>query len=320
MLAWYATSVFYDPTRWPYKLERCVPGNLSAQLSREFRRRHNPLLDLKKVRQFGWWEWSEVLMRRLGRQAISDACNRLGNRAFCRQVIRLIEREPVDLLWGFNSSCLEVFQWAKKRGIRCVLDQTIGHPAAQNQVMLREQERHPEFFVGSYSPLDDAWTVRQNEEAAEADLVVVGSDFCARTMVENGCAEEKIRVVHYGYDESLFPKQQPKRNGNGAGPRPVRFLFAGEVGRWLGGSRFRRKRSRNTPTASTMLRRSLAVRFHGISPKPIVSSSRACLKVVPSSFMRQRAPAWASYKRTVAAMALDRGRTGTSCARSRWRS
>jgi glycosyltransferase involved in cell wall biosynthesis len=230
MLAWYATSVFYDPTRWPYKLERCVPGNLSAQLSREFRRRHNPLLDLKKVRQFGWWEWSEVLMRRLGRQAISDACNRLGNRAFCRQVIRLIEREPVDLLWGFNSSCLEVFQWAKKRGIRCVLDQTIGHPAAQNQVMLREQERHPEFFVGSYSPLDDAWTVRQNEEAAEADLVVVGSDFCARTMVENGCAEEKIRVVHYGYDESLFPKQQPKRNGNGAGPRPVRFLFAGEVG------------------------------------------------------------------------------------------
>ena len=227
MLAWYATSVFYDPNRWPYKLERCVPGNLSAQLGREFRRRHSPLLDPKKVRQFGWWEWSEVLMRRLGQQAMSDACNRMGNRAFCRQVIRLIEREPVDLLWGFNSSCLEVFQWAKKRGIRCVLDQTIGHPAAQNQVMLQEQERHPEFFVGSYRPLDDSWIERQNEEAAEADLVVVGSDFCARTMAENGCAEEKILVVHYGYDESLFPKQQPQRNGS---KRPVRFLFAGEIG------------------------------------------------------------------------------------------
>jgi glycosyltransferase involved in cell wall biosynthesis len=187
-------------------------------------------LDLKKVRQFGWWEWSEVLTRRLGRQALSDACNRFGNRAFCRQVIRLIEREPVDLLWGFNSSSLEVFQWAKKRGIRCVLDQTIGHPAAQNQVMLQEQERHPEFFVGSYSPLADTWIERQNEEAAEADLVVVGSDFCARTMVENGCPEEKILVVHYGYDESLFPKQQPRRDRNGDKRQPVRFLFAGEVG------------------------------------------------------------------------------------------
>jgi glycosyltransferase involved in cell wall biosynthesis len=230
MLAWYASSVFYDPKRWPYKLERCVPGSLSAQLGREFRRRHSPLLDPKNVRQFGWWEWSEVLMRRLGQQTMSDACNRLGNRAFCRQVIRLIEREPVDLLWGFNSSCLEVFQWAKKRGIQCILDQTIGHPAAQNQVMLREQECHPEFFVDSYRPLDAPWIGRQNQEAAEADLVVVGSDFCARTMSENGCAKEKILVVHYGYDESLFPAHQPQRNASRTRRRPVRFLFAGEIG------------------------------------------------------------------------------------------
>lgn len=230
MLAWYATSVFYDPTRWPYKVERYLPKGISTQLGREFRRRHSSLLDPKKVRQFGWWEWSEVLMRRLGRQAMSDVCNRLGNHAFCRQVIRLIERESVDLLWGFNSSSLEVFQWAKKRGIRCVLDQTIGHPAAQNQVMLQEQERHPEFFVDSYRPFDDAWIERQNEEMADADLVVVGSDFCARTMMENGCAEEKILVVAYGYDESLFPKQPPPRSGNRAEPQPVRFLFAGEIG------------------------------------------------------------------------------------------
>src|SRR6516164_5158096 len=99
LLGWYATSVFYDPARWPYKVERYLPRNLSARLNREFRRRHNPLLDLSKVRQFGWWEWSEVLTRRLGRQSLSDCCNSVGNRAFCRQVIRLIERGPVDLLW-----------------------------------------------------------------------------------------------------------------------------------------------------------------------------------------------------------------------------
>ncbi|HEX3624664.1 MAG TPA: glycosyltransferase family 4 protein [Verrucomicrobiae bacterium] len=227
-LAWYATSVFYDPARWPYKLERFVPRKVSASLNREFRRRQNVFLSAANVRQFGFWEWSEIFLRRMKRPRLADYCNERGNRAFCAQAIRLIEREPVDVLWGFNTSSLEVFQWAKKRGIRCVLDQTIGHPATQNQVMLDEQQRHPEFFIDSYRPFDQTAIDRQNAEIAEADLVVVGSDYCAGTLVENGCPAEKILVVHYGYDESLFPVETPL--GNGHGNRPAQFLFAGEVG------------------------------------------------------------------------------------------
>jgi len=228
MLAWYATSVFYDPAQWPYKLERYVPRKMSDCMHREFRRRYYAALNPKKVSQFGLWEWSEVVLRRLGWDALAERCNDHGNRAFCKQVIRLIEREPVDILWGFNSSSLEVFQWAKKRGIICVLDQTIGHPVAQNQVMLHEQERHPQFFVGSYRPLDQAWIDRQNAEVSEADLVVVGSDFCARTMLENDCPGEKVRVVHYGYDDSIFPAQPPQRSR--PRNRPIRCLFVGEIG------------------------------------------------------------------------------------------
>src|SRR5208282_3976037 len=101
MLAWYATSVFYDPNRWPYKLEGCVPQQMSQRLNRELRRRHTPLLDPAKVRQVGLWEWSETLMRRLGQEGLAGYCNRKGNQAFCQQTIKLIEREPVDLLWGY---------------------------------------------------------------------------------------------------------------------------------------------------------------------------------------------------------------------------
>jgi hypothetical protein len=193
-LGWYATSVFFDPSRWPYKLERYVPRGLSNRLNREFRRRYYAPLNPNAVRQFGWWEWSEVLLRRLGRNRLADRCNARGNRAFCKQVISLFEREPVDVLWGFNSSTLEVFQWARKRGICCILDQTIGHPAAQNQVMCQEQERHPQFFIDCYRPLDQAWIDRQNAEVAEADLVVVGSDFCARTMVETAVPVKKFAL------------------------------------------------------------------------------------------------------------------------------
>jgi len=63
----------------------------------------------------------------------------------------LIQREPVDVLWGYNTSSLEVFRWAKKQGIRCILDQTIGHCAAMNRVMLAEQTRNPEFFPRNFA-------------------------------------------------------------------------------------------------------------------------------------------------------------------------
>ena len=228
LLGWYATSAFYDPARWPYKLERYVPQKMSERLNREFRRRHNAFLDADKVRQFGLWEWGEVLLRRIGQQRMSEQVNVLGNRDFCQQTIKLIEREPVDLIWGYNSSSLEVFEWARKRGVRCVLDQTIGHPATQNQVLLQEQERHPEFFIKAYRVYDQEWIDRQNAEVSLADLVVTGSDSCARTLIENGCPAKKVRVVNYGYDSTLFPTERPKRGR--ARDEAIKLLFVGEVG------------------------------------------------------------------------------------------
>jgi glycosyltransferase involved in cell wall biosynthesis len=228
MLAWYATSVFYDPTRWPYKLERWAPSRVGARLNREFRRRGHPALDLSRVRHLGAWEWTETLLRRFGRERLAVLCDYKGKQSFSKEVIRLVEREPVDLLWGYDTCSLEVFQWARKRCIPCVLDQTIGHPAIQNQVMLEEQDRHPEFFLSSYRPFNRQWIDRQDEEIAQASLVLVGAETCGRTLINQGCPREKIRTVPYGYDESLLPTQAAERPVRAGAP--VEFLFVGEVG------------------------------------------------------------------------------------------
>lgn len=227
-LTWYATSVFYDPECWPYKIERWVPKPLSVRLNRDFTRRYTPALQRELVRQFGLWEWIEAGARRAGAERLSQWANRRGNVQFGEQVIRLIEREPVDTIWGYNTSSLEVFRWAKPRGIRCILDQTIGHCASMNRVMLAEQARHPEFFRRSYAPFSIAEIERQNEELALADMVVVGSEFCARTLVENGCPAHKVRVARYGFDDTLFPAEPPQRAPIAG--RPIRFLFVGAVG------------------------------------------------------------------------------------------
>jgi glycosyltransferase involved in cell wall biosynthesis len=226
-LAWYATSVFYDPKRWPYRIESYLPARYRYQLHREFTRRYTPLLDPKLIRRIRSWEWLRVASSRLSAHKFNLWLYQVGNARFGAPVIQLIEREPVDVVWGYNTSALEVFRWAKKRGIKCVLDQMIGHPIAENSVMQREQAEHPEFFMTDYKPFSQEWIDRQNEEIALADCIVAGSPFCARTLIENGCPKDKIVIVPYGYDDSLMPETMPERSDHRS--HPLKFLFVGAI-------------------------------------------------------------------------------------------
>jgi glycosyltransferase involved in cell wall biosynthesis len=226
-LAWFATSIFYDPQRWPYRIERWLPGPLGARARREFLRRYTPRLDQGLIRRVGFWEWPLTLPRRMNRSRLERHLRPRAVREFSDNVIRLIEREPVDVLWGFNTSALEVFRWAKARGIYCILDQTIGHPRAQDAIMLREQQRHPEFFAEPYLPFSDEEVERTDEELALADTVIAWSDFSRQSLLEYGCPAEKIEIVPYGADESIFPKARPQHAP--ALDRPVDFLFAGAI-------------------------------------------------------------------------------------------
>jgi glycosyltransferase involved in cell wall biosynthesis len=226
-LRWFATSVYYEPHRWPYRIEQWLPGRLAEKIHAEFERRVSPSLDPALVRQLSPGEWASAALRRANQHRLEHWLNKVNARVFGHSVTKLAEREPVDVLWGYDTTSLEVFRWAKARGIRCVLDQTIGHPASFNKVMLAEKARHPEFFLDSFEPFDQAWIDRQNEELALADVVVVGSTFCRDTLIENGVAAGKIRVVAYGADEALFPGERPQRVP--LGKRPVEFLFVGSV-------------------------------------------------------------------------------------------
>src|SRR5271154_2120420 len=78
-LTWYATSAFYDPKRWPYRIEPFIPKRDRAQLHREFTRRYMPLLNLHYVRQFGWWEWLETAASRLKVPRLASSLNEIGN-------------------------------------------------------------------------------------------------------------------------------------------------------------------------------------------------------------------------------------------------
>jgi len=273
-LAWFATSAYFHPESAPVRAAGHLPPAIREPARRRLLRRHFPLLDPAHVRRMGVTELAELGLRRLGADALAHPVNTWGNRRFGRQVVALMQREPVDVVWGFDTSALEVFRWAKPRGITCVLDQTIGHPAAMNAVMAAERARHPEFVRGHDRPFSNAWIARQNAEIALADLVLCGSAFCAETLREQGCDPAKLRVVPYGHDETRWPDAPPQRRPLDG--RPLELLFAGTLGPRKGAAHLLQAIERLPPETAR-----LTLVGHRNVPKRTLDRYRARVRHVP---------------------------------------
>ena len=227
-LGWFATSAYFHPRSAPVRAAGWVPGEHGARVQRTLLKRWFPLLDPAYVRRMGLAEFAELALRRAGRHRTAHRVNLWGNKRFAAQVIELIRREPVDVVWSYNSNSLELFRWAKARGLTCVLDQSIGHPAAETAVLATERAANPDFFLETDRGHDRAWIARNDEELDLADRVVVGSATSAATLTARGHDAAKIHIVPYGADETLFPAQPPARTPPRG--RPLELLFVGAVG------------------------------------------------------------------------------------------
>lgn len=226
-LAWYATSLHFPCDGLAMRLTRQLPDRLRHRLEHLLKRRSFAALDPHYLRRIGLLEPLEVALRRAGFRSLADRLDPIGNRHFGGLITRLASREPVGALWTHNGCALEAFRWGKARGITCVLDQSVGHPKAMNAVLEAEHRRAPEFTAAAYRPYSEAWIERTDAEVALADRVVVGSHFAHETMIRHGCSRDKLRIIPYGYDETLFPDQHPIRAPIGG--RPLELLFVGSI-------------------------------------------------------------------------------------------
>jgi glycosyltransferase involved in cell wall biosynthesis len=224
-LAWYATSIFYDPARWPYNAVRLLPSGVRGRLEYEFKRRYHPSLDPALVRTFGAWEWVERLSMRAGLRTLEHYANEWGNVRFGRQVAELAAKTSVDAIWGFDTSSLSAFRGVKDRGVRCILDQTVGHPRVWNRILTEERSLVGPDFDPYPLPYPEADLRRVERELDLADGIACGSTFVRDTLVESGVSAEKTCVIPYGVPEETFaPRETPaERNG-------LRLLFVGHFG------------------------------------------------------------------------------------------
>lgn len=226
-LSFYATSIFYQPDRWPYRIERYLPAPLAARAQAEFARFAGPALDPARVHASGAAEWLERLARRGNRHALAARLDAFGNRRFGAALGRLIARTAPDVLWGYNGAALEAFTAPTAVGRTCVLDRTTGDWRAYRLAMAEVLERWPQFITPNRFEVPQAQIDRDDREYAAADLIVAGSPHAAETIRRHAPAvAHRVRVLPYCHDEALFGAPAPRVARGG----PVRFLFLGQVG------------------------------------------------------------------------------------------
>jgi glycosyltransferase involved in cell wall biosynthesis len=129
-----------------------------------------------------------------------------------------------NTVYGYNAAALEIFQVAKSRGLKCVLDQTMAPFEFVESYLAEERERWNGWETESVPR--EAWEPlarRERDEWELADAIVCGSDFVKESLGECGGDVSKCHVV---------PDETPVPTGIETvyqGDRPLRVLFAGTV-------------------------------------------------------------------------------------------
>jgi glycosyltransferase involved in cell wall biosynthesis len=150
-------------------------------------------------------------------------------RILTRKAARCLARSNARLYHcraGYGGQSIQV---AKQMGMTVVIDQSIAYPDAYVQLI----ERGGTYAGGESTKLPAVWELVK-KDIADADYVLVNSDFVKQTHLDYGISEQKIRVIYWGLDES-FESYLGQATLEGRRPSSIiRFLFAGEVGRRKG--------------------------------------------------------------------------------------
>jgi len=229
-LQWYATSIFYQPDRMPYRLERILPNSLGARLGREFRRFSHPQLDPALVRTSGVTEWLERVAARAGYRSLARWLDGFGNERFISGMAADLRSSEPFALWGFNGSSQSTFELARVQGRTCILDRTNGDFRIYNQLMTELQDEYGEWFLSTERQVPSNTIMGDQREYELADKILVGSSFAGDTVrqaTQDTAIAAKVQVLNYCYDEVLFGSLQPPEPVDRTGP--VRFLFLGLV-------------------------------------------------------------------------------------------
>jgi glycosyltransferase involved in cell wall biosynthesis len=193
--------------------------------------RYDPTLDKAKIIHFPWFGYQFFKACRKALLGQTSGIFTWAGKEFCQRIIQ-DGLGQANVVYGFNWESLELFEYAKTRGIHCILDQTIAARSLVHQLLLAEEQHWSGWSLSSFTVnnADLELLEREQREQDLADHIICGSKFVKDSLIARGIKAEKISVVSLG---RLKTGQMSKVNSNRKTLRKqrdtLRILFAGTV-------------------------------------------------------------------------------------------
>ncbi|MCJ8278515.1 MAG: glycosyltransferase family 4 protein [Rivularia sp. ALOHA_DT_140] len=194
--------------------------------------RYEPALNEAKIIHFPWFGYKYAQKLKDCKGKDSSSVFMWANTEFSK---RILQRGlgNANTIYGFNGASLELFQYAKQRGIRCILDQTLAERSLVHKLLLEEEQLWQGWSTSAFtvSDADLKLAQRERQEQDLADHIICGSEFVKDSLIVRGIDQKKISVVSLGRvkegqaSQKIIERKTPKERGDG-----LRILFAGQVG------------------------------------------------------------------------------------------
>jgi len=224
----YVTGLYYRPNKIVRACLECSRP-VRQLIERGFSGRYRPELDASRIRMVPIPELLYVLAHRFKfPKTIIATFWQWRAGWFDRALARVLERERPAAIICSNDYAVYSFRKAKSLGIFCILNQASGHVRSALRLYREESELHPDFAPNSNPGVVDWVLDRARDQVHLADLVLAGSDYVKRTLLDVGVAAERIRVLPYGVDVNRF-RPAPRRSG-----KKFRLLFVGRLSQGKG--------------------------------------------------------------------------------------
>ena len=205
----------------PQSLLRRLPPGIRWRLDRATANRQAKEID-HLVWTYSWPELAHLVAVRFFPAKANDWI-KWRNQRFGRQAAKSLLKD-VDLVWSFDTASHDLFEAAKERGIRCILDVCIAHPTLGREILVRNAKLRPQFAADLDLEPDVEFLAMRQRELELADRIVVGSAFVANSLMASGILAEKIIINPYGVDlETFVNQEQTDMHRDSA----MTFLFVG---------------------------------------------------------------------------------------------
>lgn len=196
-------------------------------------KRYNPNIPVDKV-NFNWKIalYFRFLMRK---DNVDDKFKAQiwAYRKLSQSVIKYCKKnKKIDSYYGFDTACLEFFEWAEDKNFKLYIDQSVAPRRTQINLIKRIENNY-----GIKDPDAERYCSemmeREKREWELATKIFAPSDFVRNELIAAGAPSFKICLVPFGYDSpveldvrerNLSKKTNFKQNGK------TKILFAGNAG------------------------------------------------------------------------------------------